>query len=111
MTSLYSWYSQLQNDCKNVYSSEYAKLKGLAAEDLHDREMTYPIVVALGAPEGHWVTKALELPSPYNVRNALKVIRSSYVREICTAELQRSGSSVKEWLELWGRTEKLDLKA
>ncbi|OOQ86348.1 putative Geranylgeranyl diphosphate synthase [Penicillium brasilianum] len=106
-----AWYSQLQNDCKNVYSSEYAKLKGLIAEDLYNREMTYPIVLALDAPEGHWVTAALESPSPHNVRNALKVIRSKHVRKICTAELERSGCSVKEWLELWGRTEKLDLKA
>ncbi|OKP12947.1 hypothetical protein PENSUB_1390 [Penicillium subrubescens] len=106
-----AWYSQLQNDCKNVYSSEYARLKGLVAEDLHNREMTYPIVLALDAPEGHWVTRALEFPSPHNIRNALKVIRSKYVRDKCTAELAESESSVKEWLELWGRKEKLDLKA
>lgn len=73
--------------------------------------MTYPIVLALDAPEGRWVTRALQSPSPRNIRNALKVIRSKYVRDKCTAELAESGASVKEWLQLWGRTEKLDLKA
>lgn len=73
--------------------------------------MTYPIVLALDAPGGHWVTKALQSSSPRNIRNALKVIRSSNVREKCTAELEESCRSVKEWLELWGRKEKLDLKA
>nr|UOH28370.1 AceC [Aspergillus alliaceus] len=109
--TLVAWVSQLQNDCKNVYSSEYAKLKGSIAEDLRNREMTYPIVLALDAPDGHWVTAALESPSPQNIRNALKVIRCDCVRDICMAELARSGASVKEWLELWGRKEKLDLKA
>lgn len=94
-----------------MFSSEYVKLKGHVAEDLYNREMTYPIVLALDAPGRHWVTMALQSPSPYNIRNALKVIRSSYVREKCTAELEESGRSVKEWLELWGRNEKLDLKA
>ncbi|KAJ5968223.1 hypothetical protein N7501_004471 [Penicillium viridicatum] len=106
-----AWHSQLQNDCKNVYSSEYAKLKGSVAEDLHNREMTYPIVLALDAPGGHWVAEALESPSPRNIRNAMKVIRCGYVRNICMNELANSGASVKEWLEIWGRKEKLDLKA
>lgn len=69
--------------------------------------MTYPIVLALDAHDGHWVAKALESPSPHNVRNAMKVIRCDYVRNICMNELVRSGASVKEWLELWGRKEKL----
>ncbi|CAI7610111.1 uncharacterized protein N7487_009043 [Penicillium crustosum] len=59
-----AWHSQLQNGCKNVYSSEYAKMKGSVAEDLHNRKMTYPIVLALDAPDGHWETGALESPSP-----------------------------------------------
>lgn len=100
----------MQNDCKNVFSSEYAKLKGAVAEDLYNREMTYPIVLALDAPGGHWVSNSLENPSPRNVRNALKVIRGEHVRGICTTELAESGALVKEWLELWGRKEKLDIK-
>lgn len=39
-------------------------MKGSVAEDLHNRKMTYPIVLALDAPDGHWETGALESPSP-----------------------------------------------
>ncbi|KAK9858056.1 hypothetical protein MYU51_018809 [Penicillium brevicompactum] len=108
--TMVAWHSQLQNDCKNVFSSEYAKMKGAVAEDLYNREMTYPIVLALDAPDGHWVSASLKNPSPQNVRNALKVIRGDYVRGVCTAELAESYTPVKEWLELWGRKEKLDIK-
>lgn len=73
--------------------------------------MTYPIVLALDAPDGHLVTGALEYPSPHNIRDAMRVIRGDYVRNICMKELLKSGASVKEWLELWARKEKLDLKA
>nr|Q9C448.1 RecName: Full=Prenyl transferase paxC; AltName: Full=Paxilline synthesis protein C [Penicillium paxilli]AAK11529.1 PaxC [Penicillium paxilli] len=109
--STLGWHSQLQNDCKNVYSSEYAKMKGVVAEDLLNREMTYPIVLALDASGGHWVEAALKSPSRRNVGNALKIIQCDYVRDVCMAELARSGAPVKEWLKLWKREEKLDLKA
>ena len=45
------------------------------------------------------------------IRNIMKIIRCDYVRNMCMNELAKSGASVKEWLELWGREEKLDLKA
>ncbi|KAJ5742016.1 hypothetical protein N7533_011425 [Penicillium manginii] len=109
--SIVGWYSQLQNDCKNIYSSEYAKMKGQVAEDLYNREMTYPIVIALDAPGGHWVTAALSTPSRRSIRNALNVIQGPFVRDICMAELEMSGASVREWLAIWKRNEKLDLKS
>lgn len=105
------WCSQLQNDSKNLYSSEYAKLKGSIAEDLRNHELTYPIVLGLDVPEGQWVVRALESPSSRNIRNALRVIRGDEVRKMCMEEMKRSGATVKDWLELWGRKEKLDLKA
>lgn len=108
---LASWYSQLQNDCKNVYSTEYAKMKGAIAEDLCNGELSYPIVLAMNAPDGHWVDLALQSPSPRNVRNALRVIRSDKVHQMCMAELAESSSSIQDWLALWGRKEKLDLKS
>ncbi|EAW12090.1 polyprenyl synthetase family protein [Aspergillus clavatus NRRL 1] len=104
-----AWYSQLQNDCKNVYSSEYAKLKGALAEDLSNRELTYPIVLALNAADGNYVTDALEYPSRRNLRRALKVIQSEEVHSLCAAELQAAGKGIEEWLRLWGRKEKMDL--
>jgi geranylgeranyldiphosphate transferase len=86
-------------------------MKGQVAEDLYNREMTYPIVIALDAPGGHWVTAALSTPSRRSIRNALNVIQGPFVRDICMAELEMSGASVREWLAIWKRNEKLDLKS
>ena len=105
------WHSQLQNDSKNLYSSEYANLKGSLAEDLRNRELTYPIMLGLDVPEGQWVVRALESASARNIRNALRVIRGDAVRSMCMEEMKRSGATIMDWLELWGRKEKLDLKA
>lgn len=80
------------------------------AEDLRNKELTYPVVLALNSSNGQWVARALESPSPRNVRRALRAIRSDEVRQECLAELQHSGASVQDWLALWGRKEKLDLK-
>ena len=105
------WYSQLQNDCKNVYSSSYAKAKGAIAEDLRNGELSYPIVVALNAPKGQCVVRALEFRSPHNIRQALRVIQSDQVRNICLTEMKRSAVSIQDWLALWGRNEKMDMKS
>lgn len=105
------WYSQVQNDCKNVYSSEYVKLKGSLAEDLRNKEITYPIVLALGVADGRSVAKALDYPSTRNMRQALQVIQGETVREMCMGELKRSSSGIEDWLQMWARKEKLDLKA
>ena len=40
----------------------------------------------------------------------MKVVRCDYVRNICMDELSKSGASVKEWLEIWVRKEKLYFK-
>ena len=105
------WYSQLQNDCKNVYSSDYAKAKGAIAEDLRNGELTYPIVVALNASQGHHVARALEFRSPHNIRQALRVIQSEQVRNACLTEMKKSAVSIQDWLALWGRNEKMDMKS
>ncbi|KAA8644331.1 terpene cyclase [Aspergillus tanneri] len=110
MTTL-AWCSQLQNDCKNVYSSEYAKSKGSLAEDLQNRELSYPILLALEAPGGDWVAKALHCGSWRNIRHALRVIQSKSVRNQCLEELKASSSSVQDWLAIWGRNEKMNLKS
>lgn len=108
---LHRWCSQLQNDCKNVYSTDYAKAKGALAEDLRNGELSFPIVVALDAPEGHLVARALEYGSPYNIRNALRVIQREDVRSACLWDLKKSSASVQDWLEVWGRKEKMDVKS
>ncbi|KAI0836663.1 prenyl transferase [Hypoxylon sp. FL0890] len=103
------YYSQLQNDCKNVFSSEYAKAKGTLAEDLRNRELTYPIILALNEPQGYHIEKAFESGSSRDIQNAIGVIQSEKVYCACLAELKEYESNVKEWVTLWGRKEKLDL--
>ncbi|KAJ9360550.1 isoprenoid synthase domain-containing protein [Paecilomyces variotii] len=110
MTAI-AWYSQLQNDCKNVYSSDYAKAKGAIAEDLRNQELSYPIILSLSAPKGEWVAKALECGSARNIRMALQVIQSDNVRDACLTELKTVASSIQDWLALWGRNEKMNLKS
>ncbi|PYH69425.1 terpenoid synthase [Aspergillus vadensis CBS 113365] len=104
-----AWCSQLQNDCKNVYSTDYAKAKGALAEDLRNGEFSFPIVVALDAPEGHLVARALEYGSPYNIRNALRVIqREDIVRGPLDYLLKSPGKDIRrkfthafnEWLRI-----------
>jgi len=85
-------------------------MKGVIGEDLNNRELTYPIVLALDAPGGYLVARALKTPSRRNIAKALGVIQGQNVREACMEELARSEASVKEWLLLWKRNEKLDLK-
>ncbi|KAL4785220.1 isoprenoid synthase domain-containing protein [Aspergillus varians] len=106
-----AWCSQLQNDFKNVYSSEYAKAKGSLAEDLRNHEMSFPIIVALEAPGGEWVARALESGSRRNIRKALEMIQSESVRNACFTELKLSSASVHDWLAVWGRDEKMNLKS
>ncbi|KAL4901495.1 hypothetical protein BDW74DRAFT_187703 [Aspergillus multicolor] len=103
-----AWYSQLQNDCKNLFSSEYAALKGSATEDLANREFTYPIMLALGAQGGEYVAAAVESPSPRNLRRALRVIQNQEIYGRCMGELKMASVGIEEWLRLWGRREKLD---
>ncbi|KAI1075207.1 prenyl transferase [Whalleya microplaca] len=103
------YYSQLQNDCKNIFSSEYAEAKGTLAEDLRNRELTYPIILALNEPQGHYIAKAFESASSRNIRNAIGVTQSEKVYHACLDELNLYESSVREWIALWGRKEKFDL--
>lgn len=104
------WCAQVQNDCKNVYSLEYADLKGSLAEDLRNRELNYPIVLALDTPGGKDAERALESPTNRNVRRAMRVIQSRKVRALCAAEMRRSSKGIEEWLQLWNRKEKMNLQ-
>ncbi|KAI9728830.1 MAG: hypothetical protein M1834_007217 [Cirrosporium novae-zelandiae] len=105
------WFSQLQNDCKNLYSSDYAKAKGAVAEDLCNGELSYPVILALNEPDGDLVAKALKSGSRRNVRKALEVVRSDSIRGACLQELKMVGATVQDYVEIWGRKERLDLGA
>lgn len=103
------WYSQLQNDLKNLYSADYALAKGALAEDLRNGEFSYPIILALEQPsQGHLVEEALASDGdPRSIDRALEVVRSEEVRGRCLRELKALEGVVGEWVEPWGRREKL----
>ncbi|MCJ1243268.1 hypothetical protein MMC30_000465 [Trapelia coarctata] len=105
------WYCHLQNDCKNVYSTDYATAKGSLAEDLRNGEFSFPIILALNQPEGHLVAEALQSGQERDFAKALAVVQGEAVKGVCLRELREVGSGVKEFVEIWGRKEKLDGKA
>ncbi|KAL8722763.1 MAG: hypothetical protein Q9225_000824 [Loekoesia sp. 1 TL-2023] len=103
-----SWFSQLQNDCKNVYSNDYAKAKGAFAEDIRNGEFTYPIILGLNQPNGRAVEAALQSRTEADIKKALNVVRSDGVRGVCLKELKLLGSTIHEFVEIWGRKEAMD---
>ncbi|OCK81420.1 terpenoid synthase [Lepidopterella palustris CBS 459.81] len=103
------WYCHLQNDCKNVYSTDYAKAKGAFAEDLRNGEFSYPIILALNEPNGSLVKNVLEEGgSEKDFEKALAVVQSDKVKGKCLSELKEVGKEVKDFVEIWGRKENLD---
>lgn len=91
-----------------MYSSDYGNGKGAAAEDLRNGEFSYPIIVGLNQPKGYIVEKALGSNNERALRKALEVLRSPGVKEACLPELEEVGKGIGEWVELWGRKEKMD---
>ncbi|KAL8646251.1 MAG: hypothetical protein Q9210_006239 [Variospora velana] len=87
------WYSQPQNDCKTIYSKDYAKAKGALAENLRNGEFSYPILPALGQPDGSISEKALKSRSEANVKRALGVVRRDEIRGACLVELEEAWRS------------------
>lgn len=102
------WYSQLQNDCKNLYSSDYSHAKGAAAEDLRNGELSYPIIMGLSHPQGYIVEGALGSKKHVELDRALEVLRAPEVRDVCMKEFEEVGRDIQDWVKLWGRREKLD---
>ncbi|KAJ6113869.1 terpenoid synthase [Penicillium sp. IBT 18751x] len=51
-----------------------SKLKAVVTEDLRNKELTYPVVLALNAPLGDHAANMLEPSSPQNARHALNVL-------------------------------------
>ena len=110
LTNSISWYCHLQNDCKNIYSADYAIAKGSAAEDLRNGEFSYPIILALHHPKGDLVAQALRDRSERNISKAVHVLQSESIKGACLRELAEVGNEVKEFVKIWGRKENLDAK-
>ncbi|KAL8689120.1 MAG: hypothetical protein Q9218_005132 [Villophora microphyllina] len=99
---------RVKNDCKNIYSNDYAKAKGALAEDLRNGEFSFPIVLALGQPNGRIVERALKNRRKANVEEALRIVRSDSVKGKCLTELKQVGDSIGDFVELWGRKESME---
>nr|J7FJH2.1 RecName: Full=Prenyltransferase idtC; AltName: Full=Indole-diterpene biosynthesis cluster protein C; Flags: Precursor [Claviceps paspali]AFO85422.1 prenyl transferase [Claviceps paspali] len=103
------WYSQLQNDCKNIYSGEYANNKGAIAEDLRNGEMSFPVVVALGdQTTSSQIRKAFGSHSDGDIFDALDALQSSCIKNKCSQALQEAGRGLENLLAIWGRREHMD---
>ncbi|KOS19955.1 Geranylgeranyl pyrophosphate synthase [Escovopsis weberi] len=104
----FGWYAQLQNDCKNIYSSEYAQHKGAVAEDLRNGELSYPIVVALNDKSGRPIMeKALETRAEADIEAAMGALQTQPVRDACLKAMQDAGVGLEKLVALWGRREKM----
>jgi geranylgeranyldiphosphate transferase len=109
----FRWYCQLQNDCKNIFSSDVITAKGALAEDLANGEYTYPILIALYARPA--ISQAVEGALRRSGRSASQfhdslaratvVLQGPEVRDRCLAELTVLKEQNKEFAPLWGRTE------
>nr|BAM84046.1 prenyl transferase [Tolypocladium album] len=108
LLSRFGWFAQLQNDCKNIYSAEYATNKGAVAEDLRNGELSYPIVIALNDNSTSRVMeRALASHAEADVEEALQALQSKPVRDACMRALQQASVGLEKLVLLWGRREKM----
>ncbi|KAM4059003.1 polyprenyl synthetase domain-containing protein [Hirsutella rhossiliensis] len=104
----FGWYAQLQNDCKNIYSTEYVTSKGAVAEDVRNGELSFPIVVALNEEDcGPIMQRALESHTEKDIEAALDALQTERVREACLKALKEAGRGLDKFVGLWGRREQM----
>nr|AFO69306.1 prenyl transferase [Aciculosporium take] len=104
----FGWYAQLQNDCKNIYSDEYATNKGAIAEDLRNGELSFPVVVALNDKStSSQMHRALQSHEERDIFKALEGLQSSGVKNRCIKTMQEAGQGLEKLLAIWGRHEKM----
>nr|AGN73098.1 prenyl transferase [Epichloe aotearoae] len=102
----FGWYAQLQNDCKNIYSEEYAFNKGTVAEDLRNRELSFPVVVALNDKHTEsQIRKAFQSGNQGDIERALQALESPSVKNTCLKTLQEAGQGLENLVAVWGRKE------
>ncbi|RYP42593.1 hypothetical protein DL767_000117 [Monosporascus sp. MG133] len=105
----FGWYAQLQNDCKNIYSAEYATSKGAVAEDLRNGELSFPVIIALSEDSSRQlVEKALNSHAEEDIDAALGALQSRPVKEACMKELQDASHGLEKLALLWGRRERME---
>ncbi|KAF2462742.1 terpenoid synthase [Lindgomyces ingoldianus] len=113
------WYCQLQNDCKNVFSSDVVTAKGALAEDLINGEYSYPIILGLYSSQP--IKSALE--NAFNrkrgnqaeykaaVNRAVCALQGEEVRSLCLEELRLVRQRNLQFATLWGREEKMEISS
>jgi geranylgeranyldiphosphate transferase len=57
------------------------------------------------------VAKALQGGTEEDIKKALALVQSDAVRNACLGEMKQIGSTVTDFIEIWGRKEKLDVEA
>lgn len=114
-----SWYCHLQNDCKNLYSCDVVTAKGKFAEDLLNKEYSFPIIVALNSPAhianpvGQALQKTQHLSSFRQkklLQAALEALQESEVKSKCLGELEDLKSKLYQFVGLWGRQEVMNFQ-
>jgi geranylgeranyldiphosphate transferase/dimethylallyldiphosphate transferase len=98
----------LQNDCKNIYSEEYALNKGAIAEDLRNGELSFPVVIALNdAQTRSQMQAAFQSIDEGSIAAALAGLQSPRVRMACLHALEEAGRGMEKLVAVWGRRENL----
>jgi len=118
LTFYCSWYCQLQNDCKNVFSIDVIKSKGALAEDLSNGEYSFPILVAMytDGPIREKVLVAMRQDpgqpkaTQDEIQAAALMLQEPEVRTRCLAELNELWECNKLFASLWGRREAMSLE-
>jgi len=117
LTVTHSWFCHLQNDCKNIYSTDVTAAKGILAEDLKNGEYSFPIVLGIYAsPTANIIIKEVfrerrESGVTRNklIRDALTILYSSEIKSTCMAELELLKDKVSPFVAVWGRQENMNL--
>lgn len=119
LTSI-SWYCHLQNDCKNLYSCDVVTAKGKLAEDLINKEYSYPIIIALNSSAhianavGQALQKKQQHLSSFRQKKlcqaALTALQESEVKNKCLGELDELKSKLYQFVGLWGRQESMNFQ-
>jgi geranylgeranyldiphosphate transferase len=111
------WYCHLQNDCENVYVPDIINIKGALAEDLENREFSFPIVTALysSSAVSEAVKMALKEPessasSAKYMKTALDALQSREVKDVCLEELELVKAKIGEFGRLWSRRVEVSLE-
>lgn len=112
------WYCHLQNDCKNIYSSDVVAAKGALAEDLINGEYSFPVVAALYSSVSNRVVveqalrqgKGLDAAAVDRQHHAaLAILQSQEIKDFCMDELSALKSHCSKFATVWGREEEMNL--